>query len=162
MVLWKRAGLLGFLSWMIPFIVSFIVFPLKKANAPLFGTLMSLVVLLTGAALLNRYFRDRPVSVYEAVRVGALWLAINLLFDYPMFAYGPHEDDGVGLLLGNRPGLPGVSYLCVWGGAAGAIVMASGGASLSFPLTIATNSTATCSAWLNSPSAVARANSGRE
>jgi len=89
MVLWKRAGLLGFLSWMIPFIVSFIVFPLKKADPPLFGTLMSLVVLLTAAALLNRYFRNRPVSVNEAVRVGALWLAINLLFDYPMFAYGP-------------------------------------------------------------------------
>jgi uncharacterized membrane protein YpjA len=38
--------------------------------------------------LLNRYFRNRPVSVNEAVRVGALWLAINLLLDYPMFAYG--------------------------------------------------------------------------
>ena len=89
MILWKRAAVLGFLSWMIPFVISFIVFPLKKANAPLFGTLMSLVVLLTAAALLNRYFRNRPVSVNEAVRVGALWLAINLLIDYPMFAYGP-------------------------------------------------------------------------
>jgi phosphate/sulfate permease len=89
MILWKRAALLGFLSWMVPFIISFMVFPLKKANAPLFGTLMSLVVLLTAAALLNRYFRNRPVSVSEAVRVGVLWLAINLLCDYPMFAYGP-------------------------------------------------------------------------
>ncbi len=89
MILWKRAALLGFLSWMIPFVISFIVFPLKTGNAPLFGTLMSLVVLLTAAALLNRYFRNRPVSVNEAVRVGALWLAINLLFDYPVFAYGP-------------------------------------------------------------------------
>ena len=89
MVLWKRAAALGFLSWMIPFVITFVGFPLKKANAPLFGTLMSLVVLLTAAALLNRYFRKRPVSVSEAVRVGALWLAINLLIDYPMFAYGP-------------------------------------------------------------------------
>jgi uncharacterized membrane protein YpjA len=89
MILWKRAALLGLLSWLMPFVVSFILFPLKKANAPLFGNLMSLVVLLTGAALLNRYFRSRPVEVGEAVRVGALWLAINLLLDYPMFAYGP-------------------------------------------------------------------------
>ena len=89
MILWKRAALLGFLSWMIPFAISFLLFPLKKSNAPLFGTLMGLVVLLTAAALLSRYFRDRAVSVSEAVRVGALWLAINLLVDYPMFAYGP-------------------------------------------------------------------------
>ena len=74
---------------MFPFAISFLLFPLKKANAPLFGTLMGLVVLLTAAALLSRYFRSRPLSVNEAVLVGALWLAINLLFDYPMFAYGP-------------------------------------------------------------------------
>ena len=91
MILWKRAALLGFLSWMIPFVVSFLLFPLKKANAPLFGTLMSLVVLLTAAALLSRYFRNRPVSAGEAVRVGALWLAINLMLDYPMFAHGPMQ-----------------------------------------------------------------------
>jgi len=66
MILWKRAALLGFLSWMIPFAISFLLFPLKKPNAPLFGTLMGLVVLLTAAALLNCYFRDRAVSVSEA------------------------------------------------------------------------------------------------
>jgi uncharacterized membrane protein YpjA len=76
---------------LIPFVISFVLFPLKKDNAPLFGNLMSLIVLLTGAALLNRYFRSRPVSVHEAVRVGTLWLAINLLLDYPMFAYGPMQ-----------------------------------------------------------------------
>jgi hypothetical protein len=89
MILWKRAALLGSLSWLIPFAVSFFVFPLKKANAPLFGTLMGLVVLLTAAALLKRYFRDRPVLVKEAVLVGALWFAINLVLDYPMFSHGP-------------------------------------------------------------------------
>ena len=88
-MLWKRAALLGFLSWMIPFLISFLLFPLKKPSAPLFGTLMSLVVLLTAAALLSRYFRNRPVSVKEAVSVGALWFAINLMFDYAMFAHGP-------------------------------------------------------------------------
>jgi hypothetical protein len=91
MILWKRAALLGFLSWLIPFAISFLLFPLKKANAPLFGTLMSLVVLLTAAGLLNLYFRNRPVSIGEAVRVGALWLAVNLVFDYLMFSHGPMQ-----------------------------------------------------------------------
>src|SRR5882762_6038659 len=88
MVLWSRAALLGCLSWLIPFAVSFVLFPLKKSNAPLFNTLMDLVVLGTGAALLNLYFRGRPVLVKEAVLVGTMWLALNLVFDYPMFAHG--------------------------------------------------------------------------
>jgi hypothetical protein len=90
-ILWKRAAFLGFLSWLIPFAVSFIVFFLKKSNPPLFGALMGLVVLLTGGALLTRYFRNRPVSVREAVAAGALWFFMNLVFDYPLFAYGPMQ-----------------------------------------------------------------------
>ena len=89
MILWKRAALLGFLSWLIPFAISFVVFPLKKSNASLFATMMGLVVLLTAGGLLTRYFRNQAVSVREAVLVGALWFVMNLVFDYPMFAYGP-------------------------------------------------------------------------
>jgi hypothetical protein len=91
MIPWKRAAFFGFLSWFIPFAVSFILFPLKKSNAPLFGTLMGLVVLVTGGALLARYFRNRPVPVREAVLIGTLWFFMNLVFDYPMFAYGPMQ-----------------------------------------------------------------------
>jgi hypothetical protein len=43
MILWKRAALLGFLSWLIPFAVSFLLFHVKQSNPPLFGTLMDLV-----------------------------------------------------------------------------------------------------------------------
>ena len=32
--------------------------------------------------------RNQPVSVREALLVGALWFLMNLVFDYPMFAYG--------------------------------------------------------------------------
>jgi hypothetical protein len=84
-----RAILLGLLSWVIPFVVSFALFPLKKSNAALFSTLMYLVVLVTAGGLLNLYFRKRAVSIREAAMVGAAWLAINLICDYPMFAYGP-------------------------------------------------------------------------
>ena len=85
----KRAAFLGFLSWLIPFAVSFLLFHVKQSNPPLFSTLMDLVVFSTGGALLTLCFRNRPVSVREAVLVGVLWLFINLIFDYPMFAYGP-------------------------------------------------------------------------
>lgn len=88
---WRRAAVLGLMSWVIPFVVSFLIFPLKKSNGPLFGTLMGLVVLLTAGALLKVYFGGRPASISEALATGALWLAMSLLFDYPMFAYGPMQ-----------------------------------------------------------------------
>ena len=84
-----RAFLLGLLSWLIPFVAGFLLFPVKKSNAPLFSSLMYLVVLVTAGALLFWYFRKRVVRVGEAALVGAVWLGINLVCDYPMFAFGP-------------------------------------------------------------------------
>jgi hypothetical protein len=84
-----RAILFGLLSWLIPFVAGFVLFPLKKSNAPLFSTLMYMVVLVTAGLLLAWYFRKRAVSIREAALVGATWLAINFVCDYPMFAYGP-------------------------------------------------------------------------
>ena len=100
MILWKRAALLGVMSWLIPFVISFILFPLKQWNAPLFGALMGLVVLLTGAVLLHRYFRNQSVSVNEAVLVGMMWLVLNLAFDYPkMTAWSYYSEIGLSYLM---------------------------------------------------------------
>ncbi len=84
-----RAVLLGLLSWFIPFVFGFVLFSIKNWNAPLFSTLMYLVVLITAGTLLAWYFRKRAVTVRGAATVGTLWLAINLILDYPMFAFGP-------------------------------------------------------------------------
>jgi len=96
MIAWTRAVWTGFLSWLIPFIAGFLLFPLKRTNAPLFSTAMYLVVLVTAGALLHLYFRKRAVAVREAGLVGVLWLAINLILDYPMFAYGPMKMTALG------------------------------------------------------------------
>jgi len=93
MIRWKRALSLGFLSWLIPFVISFLGFPIKRINAPLFSTLMTLVVLVTAGVLFGLYFRERAALASEAVLVGVLWLVANLIFDYPMFAYGPMKMD---------------------------------------------------------------------
>ncbi len=66
-------------SWLIPFVVGFAAFPVKKSNAPLFSSTMYLVVLATAGALLHLYFRKRSISAREAGLVGVLWLAINLI-----------------------------------------------------------------------------------
>ena len=84
-----RAVWIGFFSWLIPFVVGFAAFPVKKSNGPLFSTLMYLVVLATAGVLLHFYFRKRNVTVREAGLVGTLWMVINLILDYPTFAFGP-------------------------------------------------------------------------
>lgn len=84
-----RAVGLGLLSWLIPFVISFFLIALKKANAPLFTSIMYLVVLATAGLLMIWYFRKRPFSVAEAIGVGALWFALCVVCDYPMFAFGP-------------------------------------------------------------------------
>jgi len=86
---WKRALGLGFLSWLLPFVFSFLVFPLKQANAPLFDSVMAVAVVAVAGVLSRWYFRDLAARVGEAALLGFLWLAINLILDYPMFAYGP-------------------------------------------------------------------------
>lgn len=87
--LFLRAVLLGLLSWLIPFLTGFILFPVKKSNVPLFTTLMYLIVLVTAGVLLMFYFRRRAVASGEAALVGIFWLGMNLIFDFPMFAFGP-------------------------------------------------------------------------
>jgi hypothetical protein len=86
---WKRAAGLGLLSWLLPFAFSFLVFPLKQANAPLFDSVMAVAVVAAAGLLARWYFRDLPARVGEAALLGFVWLAINLILDYPMFAYGP-------------------------------------------------------------------------
>jgi hypothetical protein len=86
---WKRAVGLGLLSWLLPFAFSFLVFPLKQANAPLFDSVMAVAVVAAAGLLSRWYFRDLAAGVGEAALLGFVWLAMNLVLDYPMFAYGP-------------------------------------------------------------------------
>jgi hypothetical protein len=104
---WKRALALGFLSWLLPFVFSFLVYPIKQANASLFETIMAVAVIFVAALLGRRYFRGGTPRVAEAALLGFLWLAINLILDYPMFFYGPmrmsaahyYSEIGAGYLL---------------------------------------------------------------
>ena len=86
---WVRAVLFGLLSWFVPLVISFFFIPIKKLDAPLFSGLMYLVVLVTAGVLLVNYFHRRLVTLHEAFVVGSLWLVMNLIFDYPLFAFGP-------------------------------------------------------------------------
>jgi hypothetical protein len=91
MIRWTKAVSLGFLSWVVPFAISFAVFPIKRSNPALFDTIMALVLVLCAAWLADWCFRHEPLRAGVAALVGMVWAAMNLILDYPMFAYGPMQ-----------------------------------------------------------------------
>lgn len=87
---WKRAFGLGALLWAIVLLISFLVFPFKKSSPPLFESLMAVVLAACTVACLAAYFlRSAAPSRTEGVNLGALWMAMNLVLDLPLFAAGP-------------------------------------------------------------------------
>lgn len=81
---------LGFLVWLIPFVISFFVFPAKTYFAPLFETIMAVVVAMTGMTFTLIDFRwVKSGFVKEGVVLGLVFFAVSVLIDLPLFSYGP-------------------------------------------------------------------------
>ncbi len=88
---WGRAILLGVLAWLIPFVVSFLAFPLHESARPLFESIMAVTVAASAVIVGLRYLQRTPsLRVGEATAVGVLWLVICILIDAPlMLIAGP-------------------------------------------------------------------------
>jgi hypothetical protein len=85
-----RALGIAFLSWLVPFAASCVLFPLKGAYAPLFDTLMGAVLTGTGVLLgLKALPWSAPGSLSAALGLGLLWWGVNVGFDLLMFSWGP-------------------------------------------------------------------------
>lgn len=82
----KTIMLFGFLIWLIPFVVSFFIFPLRSSSRPLFESIMPVV--LTSAVVL---FTVRYLSkinrefVKEGIFIGIVWLVISIVIDLILF-----------------------------------------------------------------------------
>ena len=78
------------LAWLLPFVVSVCIFPLKKTHAPLFDSLMGVALATSTVALGCAYLRRSPGNpVAAGARAGLIWTAANLLLDGLMFSGGP-------------------------------------------------------------------------
>lgn len=85
-----RALILGFLLWLIPFIVSFIVYPLKSSSPLLFESIMPVTLALVCMFFAYIYFKKvSSAYIKEGIVIGILWLAISILIDLLMFSWGP-------------------------------------------------------------------------
>jgi hypothetical protein len=76
----------GFLIWLIPFLVSFVIFPLKSSNRPLFESIMPFFLVLAVMISSILYFKkiDKD-SLKEGILAGVLWFVISLVIDLLLF-----------------------------------------------------------------------------
>ncbi len=86
----KKALLFGFFIWLIPFLVSVLIFPLRTSSRALFESIMPVVLTICVVFFLILYFRKvEDGFLREGIILGVRWLAISLLIDLPLFMWGP-------------------------------------------------------------------------
>lgn len=78
--------LYGFLVWLVPFIVSFFIYPLKTAGNPLFESIMPLVITLMVVTLSYQYLKTLKTDlIREGIIIGIVWFVINIAIDMVLF-----------------------------------------------------------------------------
>ncbi|MDY6964723.1 MAG: hypothetical protein SVM80_01960 [Halobacteriota archaeon] len=81
-----KIGLFGFLIWLIPFIVSVLIYPIHDTNRALFESIMPLTGTASLVLLLVLYFgKVQSDFLKEGVIVGVIWFAISLVIDLILF-----------------------------------------------------------------------------
>ncbi|MCE5214951.1 MAG: hypothetical protein LLF83_09570 [Methanobacterium sp.] len=76
----------GVLVWLIPFLVSFFIYPLKTAGNPLFESIMPLVLTIMVVLMANLYLKNVQTGfIREAVIIGVTWFFINIAIDLVLF-----------------------------------------------------------------------------
>jgi hypothetical protein len=78
--------LFGFLTWLISFVVSFAVFPLRTSQRAFFETIMAVAVTAVAVLFTVLYLRRANGHfLREGTLIGNAWFIINLLIDLPLF-----------------------------------------------------------------------------
>ncbi|MDE3090428.1 MAG: hypothetical protein KGJ80_13685 [Chloroflexota bacterium] len=76
----------GFLTWLVPFIISILVFPLHASSRAFFEAIMAVVVTIVAVVFSILYLRQvRSGFVGEGALIGVAWFVVNLLIDLLLF-----------------------------------------------------------------------------
>ena len=76
----------GFLIWLVPFLVSFVIFPLRSSNRPFFESIMPVILVITVMTISVLFFKKiEKESLNEGVIAGVLWLGLSLVIDLMLF-----------------------------------------------------------------------------
>ncbi len=86
----KLTIIYGFLLWLIPFVVAFLIFPLRQSQSPLFETIMPITLTVCVVLFSILYFRKMQSGfLLESIKLGMIWLGISIVIDLFMFMWGP-------------------------------------------------------------------------
>jgi hypothetical protein len=78
--------LYGIFMWLIPFLVSFLIYPLKQSANPFFESIMPVVITATVVALTLIYFKQQDKKfIMEGIIIGISWFVISIAIDLMMF-----------------------------------------------------------------------------
>jgi len=80
----KKVAAYGILSWLVPFVASFLFF--GKSGQPMLpiGLIKSIMILIgasLGGVLLFRLFKEFPPSLKSGIAIGSFWFLVNILLD---------------------------------------------------------------------------------
>lgn len=76
----------GVLVWLIPFVVSFFIYPLKTSGNPLFESIMPLTLSIIVVLMANLYLKNVQTGfIREGVIIGVSWFIINIAIDLILF-----------------------------------------------------------------------------
>jgi len=83
---YKLALFYGFLVWLIPFIVAFLINPIRTSNRALFESIMPIFLAICVVLFSVFYFRKVKADFFrEGILLGVIWFAISLVIDLMMF-----------------------------------------------------------------------------
>lgn len=86
----KLALIYGFLVWVIPFVVAFLIFPLRTSDRPFFESIMPVVVTVATAIFAALYFKKVETSfLKEGILLGIIFFSVSIVMDLSMFSRGP-------------------------------------------------------------------------
>ncbi len=90
MRVYARLLLFAFAVWLIPFVVSIVIFPLRESGSPLFETVMPVTLALVGLAFALLHFnRLRTNFLRQGIMLGVLFFAVSVLIDLPLMLPPP-------------------------------------------------------------------------
>ncbi|MEZ5802013.1 MAG: hypothetical protein R3E51_00965 [Rhizobiaceae bacterium] len=83
---WKRVVGYGVALWSLPFVLSFMLFPIREANRPLFESLITVIGVLIAVTAAVLYFRySKRFDISSGIILGVVWAAISIGLDIPIF-----------------------------------------------------------------------------
>ncbi|HUD04546.1 MAG TPA: hypothetical protein VMR59_01000 [Patescibacteria group bacterium] len=85
----KRAIIYGFLLWIIPFLTSVVIFPLKKTDPAFFQSILGVFSITLAVILIVHYFRKTQGNLREGIFLGLIFALISWFFDFFFFIWGP-------------------------------------------------------------------------